>query len=155
MGKNFQQLFPPVVIQVLQPAFHLAHGIFLLFGSFGINQIGQAFCLGQIHFSIIKSTFGKFARFSHTKTFYLRQSRKDSGNYGLGAVSLNFNNIFPGKRIRCLKIQNKAFVQRIAFIVFQADKISIAWFYFCCIQTCHFFQCRKSIVSGNTDDGNA
>ena len=155
IGKNFHQLFPPAVIKVFQPAFHLPQRIFLLFAGFRVNQIRQAFSFGQIHFAVIKRAFGKFARFGQPKTIQPAEVFQHGGNHRPGSVGVNFHRVFAGEGSGSLEIKHQRMIQHFARQIVQRGKISMTRHHGTGIKRGQTADDGKRIGTGNAENGNA
>ena len=72
------------------------------------------------------------------------------------AMSLEFQNIFSGKRMRCLEIQCDTFIDDVAVFVHERQKVGISGFqrqFRCCVSE-KFRNERFKVLAGNPDNAD-
>ena len=88
----------------------------------GINQVGDGFCLGQVHLVVEKSPLGEFTGAGLTSASSNAGGHQHVQDHR-AAMALKFRHIFPGKGMRGRKGDDQALVENLPFLITETSKV--------------------------------
>ena len=97
VGQGPKQTSAPILVNPAQFAFELAQGLFALGRGFGLDQIGQPFGGGEVHFAVLERAPGEFPRLGHPQAGHAAERIKHAPNDGGAAMKVKLGHILAGK----------------------------------------------------------